>query len=103
MRAAVISDTQKKVLLLMVSKGVLPLVRYPGGFWTIRNTPRDSRGVPEGFTVNIQTVRAMEKKGLIERDEFFREEWRDHRSLTTEGATIAHGLLGMAPEDYQDA
>lgn len=62
------------------------LVRWRGGFWTTPDTPVELRTgsvlIPKWYA-QIQTVRAMERKGLLVRTNRFLEEWRDDRRLTT--------------------
>ena len=70
-----LSSTQLDTLARMSSG---ELERLPGGFWTTTTTPRDYRGVPVWW-VDVRTVRALEKLGLIERCGRFPEEWRDSR------------------------
>jgi hypothetical protein len=60
------------------------IVRVAGGFWTTPDTPRHDTvygPVPEWY-VSIQTVRAMELRGWVERTGAYEEEWRDTRRLT---------------------
>jgi len=69
------------------------LVRLPGGFWTTPDTPKQrvvDQQWPE-WSTTIQTVRAMEKKGLLQRTNRFPEEWRDDRrtSLPPNADSIA--------------
>ena len=82
------SAEQAKVLRAMAADGER-IVRLPGGFWvtpsvtldTIRSAPYAE---PKPYT-SIQTVRAMERKGLVERTHEYPEEWRDTRRLTAAG------------------
>lgn len=54
------------------------LVRTKGGFWSTEDTPKDAGGIPT-WSVDIRTVRALEKLGLLVRTFEFSEEWRDPR------------------------
>lgn len=54
------------------------LVRRPGGFWTTPNAGTNKYGAPFWY-VSVQTVRAMERKGLLRRTHELPEEWRDPR------------------------
>jgi hypothetical protein len=70
------------------------LTRWPGGFWTTPDTrlPGGSRidrvdgyryelhGAPVWYT-STQTVRAMERKGVLARTHTFTQEWCDTRTL----------------------
>lgn len=81
---AKLSPTQQKVIDTLTFTGK-HLERLPGGFWTWAGCPQDARGVPTWW-VTWQTVRAMETRGLLKRDWFYVEDWKDHRSLVTGGA-----------------
>lgn len=74
-----VSATQLQVIVKLAETGSF-MVRLEGGFWTYDGCGTDVRGVPNWW-VNIQTIRAMEKKRLLVRDWFYTEEWKDHRSL----------------------
>ena len=58
--------------------------RLPGGFWVTRSTPIKLSGVP-AWSTSIQTIRAMEKQGLLKPVHHHAEEWRDERELTEKG------------------
>lgn len=75
------SPTQQQVIDKLTETGKW-LYRFGGGFWTWDGCPIDERGVPTWY-VTIQTVRAMETKGLLERSWFYVEEWKDHRHLAS--------------------
>jgi len=77
-----LSPTQQEVLDRMKESGA-PMIRLPGGFWTYQGClTRLSQGydVPE-WHVSVQTIRAMEKKGLLVRSNLLVEEWKDPRVL----------------------
>lgn len=68
--------------------------RRPGGFWC----PPDTK--PEGAQVGtkrpapewwcpVNTVAALERRGLVERANKHREAWKDDRILTPEGRAVA--------------
>jgi hypothetical protein len=61
------------------SPGVLE--RWTGGFWTLPGMARESHGWPV-WSTTVQTVQAMERKGLLRRTYRYPEEWRDDRELT---------------------
>lgn len=96
---AKLSPTQQSVLdklrdpHLRAVLGKAPtLYRVPGGFWTYRGCMSktgahrmgidndDRHSIPD-WSVTIQTVRAMERAGLLRRLNVHREEWRDERGL----------------------
>lgn len=86
------SATQLKALL-MANQGDNPcLYRKDGGFWLGCATPSHNTGVPVEY-VDIQTVRACERRGWLTRKHQHREEWRDERVLTDAG----RALIGGAP------
>jgi 8-oxo-dGTP pyrophosphatase MutT (NUDIX family) len=68
--------------------------RERGGFWVWRPIKEyDKFGVPiwegeKSAWVDIRTVRAMEKRGWVERTNTFPEEWRDVRRLTDAGQLL---------------
>lgn len=86
------SLTQAEALRRMAAANA-PLARQPGGFWTLKEaspspwTPRPG-GLERSWYIDIQTVRAMERKGLVERTNVWPEEWRDERQLTPTGREI---------------
>jgi hypothetical protein len=68
-------------------KGGKRLIRMQGGFWSTADTAAVTvDGVPrkkEGeWWVGTVTVRAMEKRGLLERCHEYPQEWRDSRRAT---------------------
>jgi hypothetical protein len=73
------TKTQTEVVRQMVEAGA-DLVRIPGGFWTTRGAVLNGRGAPE-WSVQVQTVRAMERAGVLVRANEFPEEWRDTRKM----------------------
>jgi hypothetical protein len=56
------------------------LHRVEGGFWTYDGCGVNAAGIPNWW-VSWQTVRAMERKGLLARSWFYVEEWKDHRGF----------------------
>ena len=74
------SPTQQAVIdtLTLVGRA---LVRVDGGFWTWDGCPVNEAGHPTWW-VPVQTMRAMEVRGWLQRDWYYVEEWKDHRSLT---------------------
>lgn len=89
-----LSSTQQQVITQLIRSVELPqLVRLPGGFWT---TPgQDPTEVPDWW-VSVQTVRAMERLGLVARVEQKEPEWRGPRQLTAAGFRAAHELGVLA-------
>jgi GNAT superfamily N-acetyltransferase len=83
------SETQRKMLEAMVA-GNGTIWRVKGGFWVTKE-PLGFRpdGLPmyaEGqSSCGVQTVRALEKAGLVIRTNAFPEEWRDTRRITDAG------------------
>lgn len=57
------------------------LVRLPGGFWTFDGCQVNQAGIP-AWWVTWQTVRAMDRKGLLTRVHVHADAWKDHRALT---------------------
>lgn len=85
-----LSEVQADVLAVMMVHGGR-LVREPGGFWTVAGVARSGRdGEWPAWSVTVQTVRAMEKKGLIGREGIF-SEWQDPRVLTKAGIDAYEG------------
>lgn len=92
------SATQADVLRRLAPE--LPLVHWPGGFWTVEGTPamvyaeparaaaRKTPVAPEWW-VGVQTVRSMERRGWLVRTGWSRREWDDSRVLTDLGRRIA--------------
>lgn len=56
------------------------MVRLPGGFWTYDGCGVNATGIPMWW-VQTRTVMAMDGAGLLVREDFYAESWRDHRSL----------------------
>lgn len=59
--------------------------RTKGGFWITPNTPPGDHGFAYKWWASVLTIRAMEKRGLIERTRELVEEWRDPRRITAAG------------------
>jgi hypothetical protein len=75
-----ISENHKAVLDKI---GDLPLVRMTGGMWTYQGCPTHKGGftgmdIPD-WHVGTNTVRAMERHGLLKRTNKYPEEWIDSR------------------------
>lgn len=77
--AADLSKTQLQVLRKLQEHAPAALVRRAGGFWTWDGCPSDVRGVP-AWWVTVQTVRAMERQGVLQRANRL-PEWCDDRIL----------------------
>jgi len=67
-----LSDAQFVALVWMVKRGNGKLVRWPGGFWTIPEMPKENRPRYAAFNYDVplwhtgtQTVMAMERAGLV--------------------------------------
>lgn len=61
------------------------VMRWPGGFWAPVGTPVNAHGEPIYF-VGTQTVRAMERLGMLKQDlSRSAPEWARPRKLTTKG------------------
>lgn len=73
--------TQQQVIAKLAETGSF-LQRVEGGFWSYDGCGTDARGVPNWW-VTWQTVRAMERKGLLVRSWYYVEDWKDHRHLPT--------------------
>lgn len=81
-----LSEHQKRVLKILQDRGS-KLMRFPGGFWVtldakMRGHILSPEPVSGEFWTDIRTIRAMERKGVLERTFIFTEEWRDTRQLT---------------------
>lgn len=66
------------------------LIRYPGGFWQSPNCEKTEQWLtgniaPAGDSVGVQTILALENKGLVVRTNQYPEEWRDTRRITALG------------------
>jgi len=88
-----LSRTQLEVILKLsdpASPGVLE--RWPGGFWTTPGMERKEHGWPV-WSTTVQTVQALERKGLLRRMFIYPEEWRDDRQLTEAWLDLALGGL----------
>jgi len=70
--------------------------RIPGGFWISGDIPLDARGSPSHAPgqplsevwSDVQTIRAMERRGWVERTNAFVEEFRDTRRITDAGRAV---------------
>ncbi len=83
-----LSPTQQETVDKMKAHGG-KLVRLLGGFWTYPGCSSRASGftgaeIPDWYT-STPTVKALEKKGVIERTHEYPEEWKDVRKLK-EGA-----------------
>ena len=83
-----LSATQLSGLHLAL-KGTL--LRYPGGYWSYRRCPGYGdffSAQPLGFVpyehVGVQTIRSLERCGLLEREEG-QPEWKAPRTITEAG------------------
>ena len=94
MKPPVPSLTQVLALRRMAtSNGIIQ--RIPGGFWISGNIVIKPNGSPESAPLqplnevwcDIQTVRAMERRGWIERLNEL-DEWRDPRRITDAGRAV---------------
>lgn len=83
-----LSPTQQDALRHLAASPSGKLVRIPGGFWATPETPLMARSIPK-WNVTIQTVRAMESLGLLERREGAAPEWAADRFLTDAGRSEA--------------
>ena len=70
--------------------GKRPLIRMAGGFWTYEGSEVKPENLSQGIAaipvwyIGTNTVRAMEKKGLLKRTNKYQEAWRDNRIATSE-------------------
>lgn len=76
-----LSPTQQKVLDTLAAAGASRLVRRPGGFWTYPACLNKGKTDVPLWYVTVNTVRALEHKGYLERTFDYPEEWRDTRRL----------------------
>lgn len=81
-----LSKTQADVVAKLTEHQAV-LVRWPGGFWTYEGCPAkpgDARNdaVPEWW-VTVQTVRALDRAGVLVRLGRHPEEWQDARALVS--------------------
>lgn len=81
-----LSHTMLEVLRRLLRDGGR-LYPWPGGFWTTQPAPEGWRsGWPTGrWYASTNTVRAMERHGLLERCFEDTREWRDVRRITEAG------------------
>jgi DNA-binding HxlR family transcriptional regulator len=94
-----ITNTQAEALRKMHAENSV-LRRVPGGFWTTSATQfRKSIGgpVPEWW-VTVGTIRALQRKGLIEKCGVDARDWADDRKLTRNGSELA--LVCHAMQNY---
>ncbi|HLC21241.1 MAG TPA: hypothetical protein VJM10_03930 [Candidatus Methylomirabilis sp.] len=119
------TGTQERVLRWMKKTGNT-IHRVPGGFWVVDGayeqdkgtgsyydpteldpqfgrlaTPGSSTGYARGW-VDIQTLRAMEKRGWIKRAGKYPEEWRDDRVLVEMTEHYGHPGHPKSPADLDD-
>lgn len=83
------------------------LVRWYGGYWAPSNEPDKYRGgrpehrggaVPERY-FGIQTIDALERRGLLDRTHApGHEEWHDARRITAAGLDALTRLEASEPE-----
>jgi len=59
-----------------------PLIYCGYNIWSFRERPSD------GWSIGIETIRAMEKRGWLRRTGIFVEEWKDTRELTPLGKQL---------------
>ena len=82
-----LSRHQQRVIQLIQENGGITF-RLRGGFWVTPGTILDGRYPRFGEkTWNINTIRSLEKLGLLERTHKHEDEWRDVRRAT--GASYA--------------
>jgi hypothetical protein len=77
-----LSPTQEEALQIIREHGGR-IIRLKGGFWTYPGCPAGNgifRKYPS-WSVDIKTVRCLEREGFLERANVFPEEWRDTRIL----------------------
>jgi hypothetical protein len=89
------SPEQLGVLQKLLTSPRHRIVRLPGGFWTTPDDPMggrvlalgrfDNGGSTPSWHTGTQTVRAMERRGWLQRTNTYAEEWRDDRELTEAG------------------
>ena len=108
---AKLSDHQADIVAHVKEHGG-KIVRKPGGFWHAEGSKMDAKGVPEKWT-QVQTIRALEAKGVLERTHEFPEEWKDSRRVVTKafdesehprddaGKFSEAGGAGIARTDWQ--
>jgi hypothetical protein len=82
-----ITDAQRAALALLADD---MLVRWQGGWWAHAKEPVARKQWPTDHDVptrstTIQTLRALEKRGLARRVESGLPEWRDPRRITPAG------------------
>lgn len=85
--SAKLSPSQEEVVRRLRESGQ-DLVRVLGGFWTLRALGEPFQGVPAWY-VTTNTVKAMERRGLLERTSEYPEYWRDSRRLARDPEAAA--------------
>jgi hypothetical protein len=80
------TETQAEVLRRLAAIPGGRLIREQGGFWTTPNCPRGPYlgGRAPEWSVNVQTVRAMERRGWLARASAG-PEWGADRVITEAG------------------
>ncbi len=61
--------------------------RLHGGFW-VSSERLQVNGLPAERSCDVRTVRALEKRGWVERTNTHPEEWRDVRRITEAGRAL---------------
>jgi hypothetical protein len=92
------SPTQRAMIAHVKEHGG-KIIRKPGGFWHAEGAPMDAKGIPEKW-VQIQTVRALERKGVLERTNEHPEEWKDSRRLVESKLKEPEGWIKPTPEAF---
>lgn len=95
-RLRFLSSTQVEVIERLEREGGT-LRRARGGYWSTTATPVDANKIPT-WSVDIRTVRSMEKRGLLVRTGLHAQEWRDERRLVDGAATRDQSQGGGARE-----
>jgi hypothetical protein len=87
------SPEQIETLRAMAEHSTGRIERVPGGWWAIPGYSMvDRLGVgssPSGWSTAVQTIRALERRGWVQRAHRYTEEWKDDRELTVEGRAVA--------------
>jgi hypothetical protein len=77
-----LSPTQEEAIKMINDHGG-KIIRLKGGFWTYPDCPKEE-GVLSSYpawSVDIRTVRCLERAGLLIRANVFPEEWKDTRKI----------------------
>jgi hypothetical protein len=95
-----LSQTQRDVLEKLEQNPGARMVRVSGGFWTYSGCPGlgATRMLPN-WSVTVQTIRAMEKLGLLRRANIHPEEWRDERALVQESLAVTNFIVWRVEDD----